>query len=254
MFFDSHAHMDFSAFDQDRDEVFSECFSSGVSHVLIPGTTLESSANSLAIARNYNTVYCSAGIHPGEIEGMKMEDLDRIAALAQDSKCVAIGEIGLDFHYGPKDLWDTQRYWFYQQLHLARELNLPVIVHDREAHKECFDAVYKTGVRGVFHCFSSSAEMAMELVKIGFYCSFTGVVTYQGARRALLAIERLPLERILIETDSPYLAPVPFQKQRNDPRKVRMVAETIARIKGCSVEEVARVTSENAVRLFKIQL
>lgn len=255
MLFDSHAHLDDKSFDSDRDDVISSLRPAGVGSVLIPGCSVRSSEQALAIARANEGFYCAAGVHPGKIMSMKYEDIDCIAALAEDPKCVAIGEIGLDFHYykQPEER-DTQRYWFYQQLHLAYELGLPVIVHDREAHKECFDAVSRAGVRGVFHCFSSSAEMAIELVKIGFYCSFTGAVTYQGSRKVLHAIERLPIERILIETDSPYLTPVPFQKQRNDPRNVRTVAEVIAHIKKIPLEDVVRITAENAARLFRISL
>lgn len=254
MLFDSHAHLNSDQFEQDREALIEALPSQGVSHVLIPGADVASSRLGLELSRKYPNVYCAAGVHPGEIEAMTRDDIDRIAEIASDPKCVAVGEIGLDYHYGLPEMRDTQRYWFYQQLNLAKELHLPVIVHDREAHQECFDAVRKMAVRGVFHCYSSSAEMAVELVKIGFYCSFTGVITYQGAKRAIRAIEQLPIERILIETDSPYLAPVPYQKQRNDPSHVRSVAEVIARIKGISTEEVARITAENTARLFKIEL
>jgi len=255
MLFDTHAHLDDSRFDGDREALISSLPSAGVSHVLIPGSSVESSRAALELARNNSGFYCAAGVHPGEIGTVTDGTLDQLAELAADPKCVAIGEIGLDYYWYKDPVQrDTQRYWFLQQMYLARELNLPVIVHDREAHGDCFDAVRKCGVRGVFHCFSSSAEMALELVKIGFYCSFTGVVTYQGARKSLQAIERLPIERILIETDSPYLAPVPFQKERNDPRHVIAVAQTVARIKNLSVEEVSRITSENAARLFRIDL
>ena len=255
MLFDTHAHLDDKSFDGDREELIASLLPAGVSHVLIPGSSLESSEKARSIARSHDNFYFAAGIHPGEILSMQYDDIERLSVLASDPKCVAIGEIGLDF-YWEKDpvVRDTQRYWFQQQLHLAFELGKPVIVHDREAHQECYDAVRKSGVQGVFHCYSSSAEMALELIKIGFYCSFTGVVTYQGAKKALRTIEVLPLERILIETDSPYLAPVPFQKQRNDPRNVRTVAETVAAVKGISVDEVIRITSENAARLFCIKL
>ena len=255
MLFDSHAHLDDLAFDADREELIRSLPEAGVGHVLIPGSSVESSRKAQALAAANPNFCFAAGVHPGSISTMTRDDIDALAALAEDPKCVAIGEIGLDYYYYklPEER-DTQRYWFYQQLHLAYELGLPVIIHDREAHKECFDAVSRFGVRGVFHCYSSSAEMAMELVKIGFYCSFTGVVTYQGARRALLAIERLPMERILIETDSPYLAPVPLQKQRNDPRNVLAVAQVISRIKGIPVDDVIRITAENAARLFRIEL
>ncbi len=255
MLFDTHAHLDDKAFDADREDVFSLFSSAGVSHVLVPGCSVLSSQKALQIAENHSNTYAAVGIHPGEIATASFEALDEIASLAQHPKCVALGEIGLDF-YWDKDpvIRDTQRYWFYQQLHLAFELNKPVIVHDREAHQECFDAVRNAGVQGVFHCYSSSAEMAVELVKIGFYCSFTGVVTYQGAKKALRAIEALPLERILIETDSPYLSPIPDTKQRNDPRNVLAVAKTVASVKKIPLEDVIRITAENAARLFRVSL
>ena len=255
MLFDTHAHLDDRRFDGDREELISSFAAAGVGRVLVPGCSVESSRAALEIARSHEGIYCAAGIHPGEILTADENTVDALAEIAEDPKCVAIGEIGLDYywHKDPEHK-DTQRYWFLQQLYLARELNLPVIVHDREAHQDTFDAVRKVGSRGVFHCYSSSAEMATELVKIGFYCSFTGVVTYQGVRKALLAIESLPIERILIETDSPYLAPVPLQKKRNDPRNVRTVAEVIAQVKKMPVEEVVRITEENAMRLFRIEM
>ncbi len=255
MLFDTHAHLDDIAFDLDREDVIASLPSAGVGYVIVPGCSVASSEKVLNIAENHPNIYAAVGIHPGEISTASFDALAKISALAAHPKCVAIGEIGLDF-YWDKDpiVRDTQRYWFYQQLHLAFELNKPVIIHDREAHQECFDAVRKTGVQGVFHCYSSSAEMAMELVKIGFYCSFTGVVTYQGAKKALRAIEILPLERILIETDSPYLTPVPDTKARNTPCNVFSVAQTIARVKNLPVEEVMRVTTENAARLFHISM
>ncbi len=255
MLFDTHAHLTDPAFDEDRGEIFASLSAAGVSHVLLPSCTVEDAKAAQEIAQIHKNVYFAAGFHPGNILSMQYEDIDRIAELVADPKCVAIGEIGLDY-YWEKDpvVRDTQRYWFEQQLHLAFELGVPVIVHDREAHQDCFDAVRKSGVQGVFHCYSSAAEMALELVKIGFYCSFTGVITYQGARRSIQAIEALPIERILLETDSPYLTPVPLQKQRNDPRNVRAVAEVVARVKNIPVEDVIRITSENAARLFRINL
>ncbi|MBO5247684.1 MAG: TatD family hydrolase [Clostridia bacterium] len=255
MLFDSHAHMDDAAFDADREEVLCSLLPAGVSHVVIPASSLESCQRAQMISNEHPNIYFAAGVHPSDILSMKYEDVDRIAEFSADPKCVAIGEIGLDF-YWEKDpiVRDTQRYWFQQQLRLAFELGKPVIVHDREAHKECFDAVRQAGVQGVFHCYSSSAEMALDLVRIGFYCSFSGVITYQGAKKSLRAIEALPIERILIETDSPYLPPVPFQKERNDPRRVRIVAETIASVKRIPVEQVIQITAENAARLFRINL
>ncbi len=255
MLFDTHAHLVDPVFDNDLEDVIAALPEAGVSHVLIPGCSVTTSKLAQKVAQKHKNIYFAAGVHPGDVLTMEYDDIDRLAALASDPKCVAIGEIGLDF-YWEKDpiIHDTQRYWFEQQLHLAFELGMPVIVHDRKAHQECFDAVRKTGVRGVFHCYSSAAEMAMELVKIGFYCSFTGVVTYQGVRKALRTIEALPIERILLETDSPFLTPVPFQKERNDPRHVRAVAEVVAQVKHLPVDEVIRITTENAARLFQINL
>lgn len=255
MLFDTHAHLTDPAFDTDRNQVLSNLVSNGVSHVILPGCTVEDSRFARELAHGYDNVYFAAGVHPEHIISMEYGDIDLLSELVADPKCVAVGEIGLDF-YWEKDpeVRDTQRYWFAQQLHLAFDFGMPVIVHDRNAHQECFDAVRKSGVTGVFHCYSSAAEMAMELVKIGFYCSFNGVITYQGTRKALRTIEELPLERILLETDSPYLTPVPFQKERNEPKHVFSVAQTIARVKKLPVEEVVRVTTENAARLFRLKL
>ncbi|MBQ1966282.1 MAG: TatD family hydrolase [Clostridia bacterium] len=255
MLFDTHAHLTDPAFDEDREQIIASLPDAGVSHVILPSCTVEDAKAAQKIAKHHSNIYFAAGFHPGNILEMEYDHIDRIAALVSDPKCVGIGEIGLDY-YWEKDpvVRDTQRYWFEQQLHLAFELGVPVIVHDREAHQDCFDAVRKAGVQGVFHCYSSAAEMAMELVKIGFYCSFTGVITYQGARKSLQAIQALPIERILLETDSPYLAPVPYQKQRNDPRNVVSVAKVVAQVKNLPLEDVIRITSENAARLFRINL
>lgn len=251
MFFDSHAHLDDAQFDADRDSLIASFADAGISHVLIAGSSIRCLDGAVRLAEQYPFLYAAAGVHPHETSDMTMETLDRVEQLLRHEKCVALGEIGLDYFYDFSQK-DDQRYWFFQQLSLAHDLDMPVIIHDREAHQECFDAVAKAGVRGVFHCYSGSAEMAKQLVRIGFYCSFTGVVTYKNARRALESIAAIPLERILIETDSPYLTPEPYRGERNDPRHVIAVAEKIAEIKGCSTEEVARITAENTRRLFRI--
>ena len=166
-------------------------------------------------------------------------------------KCVALGEIGLDYHYeGPTK--EKQRYWFERQCELAKKLDKPVIIHDREAHEECFDMVKKHGNRGVFHCFSSSAEMALRLYEIGFYISFTGVLTFKNSKKAVEAAREMPIDRILIETDCPYMAPEPVRGTRNEPKNVIRVAEKLAEIKGISVEEAIQKTAENTRRLFGI--
>ena len=251
MFFDSHVHLDDPQFDVDREDVLNRLTENGVDGVLNAGAPWTRMDRAVELADCWPMVWAAAGVHPGDVKKMRREDLDRLELLTRHPKCVAIGEIGLDYHYLNSEK-DTQRYWFYQQLMLAKELDLPVIIHDRDAHQDCLDAVFRYGVRGVFHCYSGSAEMAKELVRHGFYCSFTVVVTYQGARRALETIAQIPLERILIETDCPYLAPVPWQKKRNEPKNVAAVAKVIAGIRGVSVEKVAEVTAQNAMCLFQM--
>lgn len=247
MLFDSHAHLDDEAFSSDRDEIISS-FDGRFINV---GSTMKSSEFALELAKKYPNVYAAVGVHPSECEDMTDKDLDVLRNLLSREKCVALGEIGLDYHYeGPSR--EKQRYWFEQQCDLAKELDVPVIIHDREAHEECFEIVKKHGNRGVFHCFSSSAEMALRLCDLGFYVSFTGVLTFKNAKKAVEAAAALPLDRILIETDCPYMAPEPVRGTRNEPKNVLRVAEKLAAIKGISVEETVRITEENTCRLFGI--
>jgi TatD DNase family protein len=183
---------------------------------------------------------------------MNEDILNKIIALLKHPKCVALGEIGLDFYYDFSDR-DSQRYWFGRQLSAAKEFDMPVIIHDREAHSECFEMVKNHGVKGVFHCYSGSAEMASELIKLGFYISFTGVVTFKNAKKSIEVINSISLSQILIETDCPYLTPEPFRKNRNEPKYVCYTAQKIAEIKNISVEEVAKITMENTKRCFSIK-
>jgi len=250
MFFDSHGHMDDPAFNEDRYEVISSFADSGVIGMIDVGSSAESVEKAREIAEKCPNVFFAAGIHPSECGDLDLSFIDRIKELyLNHKKCVAIGEIGLDYHYDdvPKDI---QRMWFEKQCALAAELDAPVIIHDREAHAECFEMVKKYGNRGVFHCYSGSAEMAKELVKLGFYVSFTGVLTFKNGKKAALAAEAVPLDRLMIETDCRYMAPEPHRGTRNDPRRVALVCEKLAQIKGISVEEAARATFENAKRLF----
>lgn len=253
MYFDTHAHYDSSKFDADRDEVLRALPACGVTLVVDPGDNAERSARAVALAQTYPHVYAAVGWHPEEAESWDAHSLPAIRELAQQPKVCAIGEIGLDYY------WDTtyrdrQKEMFRAQIELALELNLPVIVHDREAHGDSLEIVREyPELRGVFHCFSGSVEMAQELLRRGWYLGFDGPVTYKNAVRALEVIRVCPMDRILLETDSPYLAPVPNRGKRNDSRNLPYIAETIARIKDLSVEEVAARTMENGKRLFGIQ-
>lgn len=251
MFTDSHAHLDDVSFESDRDILLDSLIGDGINTIVNIGSNMESSYRSIALAEKYPFVYASVGIHPGECSNTSEEDLKQLEALLGHEKCVALGEIGLDFHYDftPKDI---QRKWFFRQLEIAKNLDMPVVIHDREAHSECFEAVKRYGVRGVFHCYSGSAEMAKELVQLGFYISFTGAVTFKNVSKILFAVESVPLDRIMIETDCPYMTPVPFRGKRNEPKYIRFTAEKIAEIKGETVEKIAFVTSENTRRLFGI--
>ena len=252
MYFDSHSHMDDRRFDDDRDGIMDELKSHGVGLLMNVGCDLASSERSVALAERYPFVYAAVGSHPDDADHLDGKLLDRYRALAGHEKVRAIGEIGLDYHY--EDVPRAQQIIaFEQQLELAEALKLPVIVHEREAHGDATDIVRRhPDVRGVFHCFSGSKELALWLVERGWYIGFTGVVTFKNARRAVEAVQALPLDRILIETDCPYMAPEPYRGRRNDSRYVPLVAAKIAELKGISPEEAGSITTENAKRLFAI--
>ncbi len=253
MFFDTHAHYDSRQFDGDRDPILSGLAAQGVELVVDPGCDLPSSRKAIAIAETYPFVYAAVGIHPEDCGGYTGEELHELRALCGHPKVVAIGEIGLDYHWkeNPPEL---QKRVFRDQLALAVELDLPVIVHDREAHGDSLDIVREfPGVRGVFHCFSGSAEMARELVELGWTISFTGVLTYKNARRAVEAASAIPMDRLMIETDSPYMAPEPCRGTRNHSGNVAYICQRLAEIKGLSAEECAQIAMENGRRLFSIK-
>ena len=253
MLFDTHAHYDDESFDADRDAVLTALPEQGVGLILNPGCDVESSRKAVRYAAAYPHVYAAVGIHPENCGGCTAGDLDAIRALAQQPKTVAIGEIGLDYYWAENPPRDFQQQVLRQQLALARELALPVIIHDREAHADTLAIVREfPGVTGVFHCFSGSPEVARELLKMGWYLGFDGPVTYKNARRAPEVAAVTPLDRMLIETDSPYMTPVPYRGRRNDSGYVHLVAEKLAEWKGVTPEEMARVTTENGKRLFRI--
>lgn len=253
MFFDTHAHYDDRAFDDDRYAVLGRVSDAGVELIVDPGCDLKSSRAAIALAERFPFVYAAVGIHPEELQDSTPEVLAEIAALAEHPKCVAIGEIGLDYYWDASHK-EEQKLLFRQQLQLALELDKPVIIHDREAHGDCFAIVRDyPGLRGVFHCYSGSAEMAKELLKDGWYLGFDGPVTYKNARKTLEVLAICPPERILIETDSPYLSPVPLRGKRNDSRNLHYIVQTIAENLRLEPESVATLTLENGKRLFRIE-
>ncbi len=254
MLFDTHAHYDSRQFNDDRDEVLSGLPARGVSLVVNPGCDLPSSRMAVELAGKYPFLYAAVGFHPEELEGAELSDLQEIRALAASPKVVSIGEIGLDYYWVKDEAGrEKEKKFFRAQLALAEELGLPVIVHDREAHGDTLAIVKEfPNVRGVFHCYSGSVEMAEELVALGWMISFTGVLTYHNARKAVEVSQAIPLERLMIETDSPYMAPVPHRGKRNDSGYVLHTCEKLAEIKGITVEECARITLENGCRFFGI--
>ncbi len=254
MLFDTHAHYNDRAFDADRDTLLASLPENGVGLVLCPGCDIESSRDCVAMAEKHPHVYAAVGFHPENLDGVTLSDLDTIAAMAKHPKVKAIGEIGLDYYWvKDEEGRKKQRDFFDAQLSLAEQLNLPVIVHDREAHKDSLDLVKAhPNARGVFHCYSGSVEDAKTLVILGWSISFTGVITFKNARKAIEVLEWLPMDRIMIETDAPYMAPEPYRGKRNDSRYVYRMAETIARVKNLPVEEVIRITTENGKKLFGI--
>ena len=255
MLFDTHAHYNDDAFDADREAVLSSLPESGVGLVLCPGCDLPTSRACVDLAEKYPHVYAAVGFHPENLEGASLADLAQIEAMAAHPKVKAMGEIGLDYYWVKDDEGrKKQRDFFDAQLSLAEKLDLPVIFHDREAHKDSSDMVRAhPNARGVFHCYSGSVEDAKTLVILGWMISFTGVITFKNARRALEVLEWLPLDRVMVETDAPYMAPEPYRGKRNDSRYVYRMAETIARVKNLPVEEVIRATTENGKRLFGIK-
>ncbi|HBD86134.1 MAG TPA: hydrolase TatD [Clostridiales bacterium] len=250
MFFDTHAHYDSDAFDSDRHELLESLPAKGIAYVINPGCDEASSRTAAELAELYPFLYAAVGWHPGEWSSWTAESINTVRTLAALPKVVAIGEIGLDY-YWDKTKKAAMRDMFAAQMALAEGLDLPVIIHDREAHGDCLEIMAQfPGIRGVLHCYSGSAEMAAELVRRGWYLGFDGPVTYGNARRAIESLAVCPLDRILIETDSPYLTPAPHRGERNDSSTLRFTAAKIAQVKGVAPEEIAAITLENGKRLF----
>ena len=253
MLFDTHAHMDDRSFDQDRDALLAALPAQGLTLVMNPGCSLASSYNAVKLANTYGYIYAAVGSHPDVADEVDDRVLDEYRTLCkQNPKVKAIGEIGLDYHYEdiPREI---QMKAFRAQMELARELKLPVIVHERDAHEDGMQVVRDfPDVTGVFHCYSGSAEMARQLVDRGWYIGFTGVLTFKNARKAVETAASIPLERIVLETDCPYMAPEPFRGKRNDPGKIYRMAEKLAQIRDRTVAEIQEITTENGKRLYRI--
>ncbi len=254
MLFDSHCHVDDEAYAADRSELIEGLPGKGIDLIMEIGADMESSRRATVLAKRYSFIYAAVGVHPHDSKEMTEKDIEELALLATEPKVKAIGEIGLDYHY-PDTHKPSQKKWFQRQMELAMELSMPVIIHDRDSHADCLDIIRKFDIKksgGVMHCFSGSVEMAKEVIKMGMVISLGGPVTFKNARYSVDVAREIPLDKILIETDSPYLAPEPLRGKRNSPEYVRYIAEKIAEIKGETFETVARVTKENAMKLFKI--
>ena len=253
MLFDTHAHFDDEQFDADRDEVLKSLKSYGVGNIVNIGSSMKTSRTSVALAEKYDFVYATVGVHPSETGELCEADIDELKRLAANPKVRAIGEIGLDYHY-PDDVEPSiQKKWFVRQLELAKELDMPVVIHDRESKGECLEILKEHKIsNGVVHCFSGSAETAREILKLGMMISFTGVLTFKNAKKAIAACAAVPLDRLMIETDCPYMSPEPHRGRRNFSGYVEFVARKMAEIKGVSYDELVNITKRNAKRFYGI--
>lgn len=249
--FDSHAHYTDKAFNDDRKELLDSLKESGICGVINCGADLESSEKSVALSEKYDYIYCACGVHPEEVDGLPENYIDILRNMAKNEKCVAIGEIGLDY-YWRQDNKELQKKVFEEQILLAKEMDLPIIVHDREAHEDTLAILKKHKPKGVLHCFSGSAETAKEILKLGMYIGLGGAVTFKNAKKPVDVAEMLPLDRLLLETDCPYMAPVPMRGKRNCSAYIEYVAEKIGEIKGIDPQTVTNQATENTKNLFGI--
>lgn len=255
MIFDTHAHYDDDAFDEDRDTLLGEIFSSGICCITDVGASVKSSKSVVALSKKWPQIYAAVGVHPDSTADMTEEDIETLRSLAQEKKVVAIGEIGLDYYWdnSPREV---QKKWFERQLELAREVDLPVIIHSREAAKDTMDIMReaaKAGNTGVIHCYSYAAPMAKEYISMGFFIGIGGVLTFKNARVIKEVASEIPLSSIVLETDSPYLAPVPYRGKRNNSMYLKEVVKQLAQIKQVSEETVITTTLANAKRLYRLE-
>lgn len=250
--FDTHAHYDDERFNEDRDELLSSLFEGSVSHIINCGCDLKSSLTTIALSEKFPNLYAAIGVHAHEADSATSEDLAKIESLYSHKKVVAVGEIGLDYYYdfSPRE---RQIEVFRQQIELANRLGLPVIIHDREAHEDTLNILKQLRPKGVVHCFSGSVEMAKEIIKLGLYIGLGGAVTFKNAKKPIEVAEYLPLDRLLLETDAPYMTPVPFRGKRCDSAHIAYTAKKIAQVKVLDVQELINICNENAKRLFKTE-
>jgi TatD DNase family protein len=251
---DSHAHLYDKRFDRDRDRLIRDFKKDGIELVIVSGSSILSAAKAIALAGRYDSIYATVGVHPNNTDEMDSDTIEILRELAGNKKVVGIGECGLDYHYdyAPKD---TQKKWFTEQIKLAKELKLPVVVHDREANIDTYNILKSesgSDLTGVLHCYSGDAELAKKYISMGFYISIAGPVTYNSAQKLKQVAKEIPLEYLLVETDSPCLTPAQAGRKRNEPIYVRYVASMIAELKGITYEKVEAKTNENTKKLYKI--
>ena len=253
MIFDSHAHYDSSQFDTDRDELLTAMSENGIQTIVNVGAAWDALPITLDLAKKYPFVYVALGLHPNDVEDLDEDKMEQLKQMCLQEKVVAVGEIGLDYYWDNVPC-DVQKKWFIRQLELAKELDLPVIIHSRDAAEDTLNIMkrYDGKLRGVIHCFSYSKEMAREYVKMGFYIGIGGVVTFKNGKKTKAVVSDIPMDRILLETDCPYLAPEPYRGKRNSSLYLPEIAQAIAEIKGMTYEEVVNQTRENAKTLFRI--
>lgn len=254
MIFETHAHYDDEAFDEDRESLISSMCDRGIGYIVNVGASLGSTTTSIALTQRYPYVYAAAGVHPNETAELNEENFLWLKEQCFNEKVVAVGEIGLDY-YWDEPSHEIQKLWFERQLELAREVNKPVIIHSRDAAKDTYDIMlaHNAGqIGGVIHCYSYSSEMALDYVKMGFYIGIGGVVTFKNGKKMKEVVEAVPIERILLETDSPYLAPEPNRGKRNSSLNIPYIAQKIAEIKGLSYEEVVSITEANALKMYRL--
>ncbi|HHX23895.1 MAG: TatD family hydrolase [Tepidanaerobacteraceae bacterium] len=251
MLADVHAHLDDKAFDDDRQEVLKNIKEAGIT-VINAGSDIKSSEFSLRLAQENDFIYACVGVHPHEAQKVKKDYINQLEKLANNPKVLGIGEIGLDYYYDFSDR-KIQKRVFSEQIDLAKSLDLPVVIHDRDAHKDTLDILKDLRpLKGLMHCYSGSFEMAQELIKLGFYFSFGGVITFKNAKKPKEVVSKLPLDRILLETDCPYLSPEPFRGKRNDPTRIPVIAKALAGLKELSLDKVVETTNENLSKLFRL--
>lgn len=255
MIFETHAHYDDKKFDKDRKKLIESMPSKGIGRIINVGSSIETTKTTIEIAKEYDYVYAAVGVHPSDIDCLNEETFAWLKEQTKWEKTVAIGEIGLDYYWDKEpEIQKNQRYWFKRQMELARETGLPVIIHSRDAAADTYDLmkeIHADEIPGVIHCYSYSPEMAKEFVKMGYYIGVGGVVTFKNGKKLKETVKEIPIEKILLETDCPYMAPEPNRGTRNDSGNIPYVVEEIARIKGLSTDEVEKITWDNAMKLFK---